>query len=125
MTPCFDHNQRPSITYLGKIPQDWSAEEQQRLKSAIHEVAARMHIPAPGPREMPSIMSARGSGMHTDINQGLRYSRALNIVIYFSVAFQTPLKFPSPFSAIPPLSRLWERVAELLAPKTAEECIER
>ena len=61
MTPLKPHI-RPALSFSGKLPDDWSPEQQQRLQWAVGEIAQRHNIRLPGYRVMQDIQAARNNG---------------------------------------------------------------
>ncbi len=53
---------RPSMSFCGKIPEDWSPEQQQRLQWAVEEVASRNDIRPPGYHTMQAFQADRNRG---------------------------------------------------------------
>ncbi len=50
---------RPSLSFSGKLPDDWSPEQQRRLQWAVEEVSSRSNIRPPGFRAMQLVQAAR------------------------------------------------------------------
>jgi hypothetical protein len=53
---------RPALSFSGKLPPDWSAEQQEALEKAVADVALRSRIRHPGFRAMQLVKSVRDRG---------------------------------------------------------------
>jgi hypothetical protein len=77
---------RPALSFSGKLPDDWSPEQQQRLQWAVEEIARRSNIRPPGYRTMQAIQAIRNrDGRDLEGRYDLRFSH------YFSVTL-SPLR---------------------------------
>jgi hypothetical protein len=60
--PHLDSSRRLSLHFAGDLPDDWNAEQQERLECSVAEVARRCKLRPPGHREMKKSMMAHRRG---------------------------------------------------------------
>jgi hypothetical protein len=68
-------SRRSALSFAGKVPQGWTAEEQEKLELAVAEVACRSKLRSPGHRAMQAVMAARTQGQRASSAYGARQYR--------------------------------------------------
>ncbi len=55
-------SRRASLLYAGKLPEDWTEEQQEQLRWAVAETARRSQLRPPGHKAMKVVLAARANG---------------------------------------------------------------